>query len=72
MSDEGRLAHLVIDGVHDGVCGVQGDKLAFRRNKREKRPESVKGGLLDGKPVLLETTKDPVGPFWTARFREIA
>jgi hypothetical protein len=67
-SDNGHLAHLVIDGVHDGTCGVQGNKLAFRRNRRGKRPETVKGGLLDGRPVRLDTTKDEVGPFWTSRF----
>lgn len=68
MIDNGRRVRLVIDGVFDGMCGVQGNKLAFRPNRAGKKPWLVKGGLLDGVPVFLDTTKDEVGPFWTARF----
>lgn len=72
MIDNGKRLPLIIDGVFDGMAGVQGDKLAFLPNRAGKRPNAVKGGILDGKPVLFAATKDAVGPFWTARFKEIA
>lgn len=71
MINNGERKHLIIAGVFDGQAGVQGDKLAFLPNRTGTNPGSVRGGLLNGEPVLLSATKDPVGPFWTARFKVI-
>jgi hypothetical protein len=72
MIDNGERLRLVIDGVFDGMAGVQGNQLAFMPNRGKKRPHEAKGAILDGKPIFLRTmTKDTVGPFWTARFEEI-
>lgn len=72
MIRNGRRARLIIDGVFDGIAGVQGDRIAFAPNRIGTHPARARGGLLDGKPVLLTVTKDASGPFWTARFEEIA
>lgn len=69
--DNGRRARLEIAGVFEGTAGVQGNCASFMPNRSTARPESVKGGLLDGKPVLLTTTKDVAGPLYTARFQVI-
>jgi len=68
MIDNGRRAHLVIEGVFDGPAGLQGGLLAFVPNLTDARPDAVHGGLLDGMPIRLTASKDPVGPFWTARY----
>lgn len=69
MIDNGTRKHLVIEGVFDGMAGVQGNRLAFRPNCAGKSPRDVRGAILDGEPVrLLSATKDEIGPFWTARF----
>jgi len=69
--DNGYRARLEIAGVFEGIAGVQGNRASFAPNRSTARPESVKGGLLDGKPVLLTTTKDETGPLYTARFQVI-
>ncbi|KTF70701.1 hypothetical protein ACNFJ7_02195 [Sphingomonas sp. HT-1] len=69
--DNGRRAQLEIAGVFSGVAGVQGNRVSFLPNRSTARPESVKGGMLGGQPVRLTTTKDPSGPFYTARFEVI-
>ncbi|WP_066723564.1 hypothetical protein [Sphingomonas pituitosa] len=69
--DNGYRARLEIAGVFDGIAGVQGNKASFAPNRSTARPESVKGGLLDGKPVLLTTAKDETGPLYTTRFQVI-
>lgn len=69
--ENGRRAHLEIAGVFDGTAGVQGARASFLPNRSTARPESVKGGMLDGVPVRLVTTKDESGPFYTARFEVI-
>jgi hypothetical protein len=71
MINNGRRAHLVIAGVFDGMAGVQGNAVAFAPNRAGGSPGRVKGGILDGEPVLLSTTKDEFGPFWTSHFRVI-
>lgn len=50
---------------------LQAGYLAFIPNRAGARPDAVRGGLLDGMPVRLTTTKDAVGPFWTARYEVI-
>lgn len=72
MIDNGYRGHLIIPGVFDGEAGVQGRKVSFKPNRFEKRPHLVRVGALDGKGVILDTTKDEIGPFWTSRFEEIA
>lgn len=69
MIDNGRRAHLVIPGVFDGMAGVQGNKAAFAPNRGGGSPRHVRTGTLDGKPALLNTTKDEFGPFWTTQFQ---
>lgn len=66
--DNGRRARLEIAGVFEGEAGVQGNRVSFLPNRSTARPESVKGGMLDGKPVKLVTTKEATGPFYTSRF----
>lgn len=70
--DNGRRAKLVIAGVIDGMCGVQGNEISFIPNRPGSKPESVKGGMLDGKPVLLRTSKAESGPFYIASFEELS
>ena len=72
MINNGKRAHLVIDGVFDGEAGVQGNQLAFVPNRSGRLPGTAKGGLLDGEPILLSTRKDPNGPFWLATFERPA
>lgn len=69
--DNGRRGRLIIDKVFDGWAGVQGNRVSFLPAPGAARPNTVKGGMLDGRPVLLTTTKDALGPFWTARFTVI-
>lgn len=69
MINNGRRAHLVIAGVFDGMAGVQGSVVAFAPNRAGGNPGRVKGGVLDGVPVMLDSRKDEDGPFWTAHFR---
>lgn len=66
--DNGYSAKLEIAGVIDGTCGVQGNEISFIPNRPGSKPESVRGGLLDGKPVRLRTTKAETGPFYIAIF----
>lgn len=70
--DNGRRVRLIIPGVFDGWAGVQGNKASFIPNRLGSRPEAIKGGMLDGQPVLLWTTKEEGGRIYTARFEEIA
>jgi hypothetical protein len=72
MIDNGSRVRLVIAGVFDGIAGRQGNKLAFLPNRAGSRPSAVKGGIMDGVPVRLVTTKDAEGPFWTSRFEVIS
>lgn len=69
--DNGRRARLVVPGVFDGDAGVVGNRATFVPNRYGDRPNTVRGGLLDGAPVLLAITKDENGPFWTARYEVI-
>jgi hypothetical protein len=66
--DNGRRERLEISGVFEGIAGVQGNHVSFVPNRSTAEPEAVKGGILGGKPVLLTTAKDPIGPLYTARF----
>lgn len=72
MINNGKRKHLVIVGVFDGMAGVQGSTLAFVPNMKGNRPESIKGGVLDGEPVMLTITKDAAGPLYRARFKDLA
>lgn len=69
--ENGSRARLEIAGVFDGIAGVQGNRASFLPNRTTARPESVKGGMLDGKPVRLSTTREQEGPFYVARFEVI-
>ena len=69
--DNGRRVRLEIAGVFEGIAGVQGNRATFVPNRSSARPEAVKGGLLDGKPVLLTTAKEADGPMYVARFQVI-
>ncbi len=69
--DNGSRVRLEIAGVFDGIAGVQGNRATFVPNRSSARPETVKGGLLDGKPVLLTTTREADGPMYIARFQVI-
>jgi hypothetical protein len=65
----GRRARFIIDGVFDGMAGVQGNQVAFAPNRAGGSALAAKGALLDGEPVLISVTKDDGGPFFTAQFR---
>lgn len=69
--ENGSRARLEIAGVFEGWAGVQGNRVSFLPNRTAARPESVKGGMLDGKPVLLATAREGSGPFYVARFEVI-
>ncbi|WP_313534390.1 hypothetical protein [Sphingomonas sp.] len=69
--ENGSRVQLEIAGVFDGIAGLQGNKVSFLPNRTTARPESVKGGMLGGKPVLLTTTKEGEGPYYVARFEVI-
>lgn len=69
--DNGERQRLTIAGVFDGLAGVSGSYVSYVPNLRRSNPLSVKGGVLDSKPVLLEPVKDKDGPFWTARFEVV-
>lgn len=71
MIKNGKKKRLVIEGVFDGMAGVQGNTLAFVPNRKGNRPEAVRGGVLDGEPVMLSITKDTTGPLYRARFRDL-
>ena len=67
--DNGRRVRLEIAGVFEGLAGVQGNRASFVPNRSSARPESVKGGILDGQNVRLVTTRDGDGPVYIARFQ---
>lgn len=69
--ENGDRVRLEIAGVFDGWAGRQGNRVSFLPNRTAARPESVKGGMLDGKPVRLATSVEGAGPFYTARFEAI-
>lgn len=52
--DNGRRVRLIVDGLFDGMAGEAGGIVAFVPNRHATRPESARGGLMDGEPVLLE------------------
>lgn len=70
--DNGSRMHLVIDGVFDGMAGVQGRFLSFAPNRFGKRADQAFGGILNGLPVRLAPKKDPAGPLWTSTWEALA
>lgn len=69
--DNGRKRRLIVAGVFDGECGESDGLLSFIPNRATARPESVRGGLLDGDVVILSDIKTGDGPFVTARYRVV-
>lgn len=70
--DNGERKALSIEGVFEGMAGVSGAHVSFVPNRFSRRPDTARAGVLAGVPVLLVTTKDIDGPFWTARFEVMA
>lgn len=70
--DNGSQQRLEIDGVFEGMAGVAEGFVSFVPNRGPKAPGDARGGMLNGVPVRLTPTKDPTGPFWTARFEVYA
>lgn len=68
--DNGRRRGLVISGVFDGTCGESRGVISFLPNMPGK-VAGVRGGLLDGDPVLLTLVHAPnaENPFATFRYR---
>lgn len=71
--DNGTQRTLVVPGIHDGTCGEAAGQLAFVPNIATPKSDVVKGGTLDGEPVLLSIAKPPRGTrFCTATWRRPA
>ncbi len=70
--DNGYRAPLSIDGVFEGLAGVQGGFVSFVPNRSSRRPDEAKGGILNGQAVRIAPKKDPEGPFWTSAWERLA
>lgn len=69
--DNGTRVRLIVAGVFDGVAGMARGRLAFVPNRSGVDPVTVRGGLLDGRPVLLAIKRDRA-PFYSATYTEVA
>lgn len=71
MIDNGRQRRLVIAGLFDGIAGESDGLLAFIPNRSGKRPQEVRGGLLDDQPISLTLVAAPAPkrPFCSFRYR---
>lgn len=68
--DNGRRGILVIEGVFDGVAGVQADELAFVCARAVRVTPSSKAWL-DGRPIKLAMHRDARAPYCVATFAYI-
>ena len=71
MISNGKRLPLTIDGVYDGMAGVQGNQLAFMPNRTDRRAGSVAGAVLDGLPVILTRQRDTGSGLWVAGFEVV-
>ncbi|MBB5684297.1 hypothetical protein [Sphingobium boeckii] len=70
--DNGTQGHLIIAGVHNGLCGVSDGVLSFQPNIRTKKPESANGALLNGETIRISVWKSPDNPgFYLATFEAL-